>query len=389
LRKSLFTELKGLTWKTMDNLTLEQLTTENISQIFELTSGIHCLKKAMGVNSLLRRLEVDKLSVNSYQEYCELLKKGVENVNIEVLELEKAPPMYKDLEKQGILPPWPGRGIVYKTMCAPSNRSVTDKKAWKYPHILIFDDAKQNLLNCSEKFKNVGAMFCMNCPSTNGGVSTCCHLAYLILHLFAKNTLIKTVCKPVQVVNIKNKFEFLEPDEVMEHVESTVEIPYNLERRSLNSRRNDQFLFPSKSIKLNTKYEDVNPISMNVTSEQEVQNEEFNITEMMELIHTEIEDVNTVEDTLQVEETKMTVNMNKTLKHENIAKGHKMLPVNENDENETVFNVKSTSTTSTFRGAAKIEMFITKKLKKMEKKDVDLVIPAINNNRGILFILLC
>ena len=59
----------------------------------------------------------------------------------------------------------------------PSNRSDTDPQASKKPMVIILDNPDINPLQCSNVFKWFSAMYCSNCPSSQGGIRACCHLS--------------------------------------------------------------------------------------------------------------------------------------------------------------------------------------------------------------------
>ena len=83
-----------------------QLPPEKFHQIYEVTSGVHPLHKAKGVNSQKRRSEVENLEKpNNYEDYCLLMGEGVHDPKIEVLRLDEPTAMYLNLVSQGVLPP--------------------------------------------------------------------------------------------------------------------------------------------------------------------------------------------------------------------------------------------------------------------------------------------
>ena len=134
-----------------------------------------------------------------------------------------------------------GKGTLFQVTCMPSNKSDKVKKNQKIPVIYLLDDPNVNPLHCTDVFKGVAAFFCYNCPSMNGIIGTCQHLAFLFEALSAPYTLSKNVNKPVRLVNMKNKYHFQHPDEALQHVRKTVDYPFNVPRTSHDRRKKDIF----------------------------------------------------------------------------------------------------------------------------------------------------
>ena len=187
-----------------DEENVPQLTTVTFGQIFEVTSSIHALVKGLKVSSHMRNAEVDGYLVAGFTEFKELLADIPQETRIQSKRLSFPPAGYRALESAGILPQWSGPGTLYRTVCLPSNASDADRRNSKLPTVFILDSPESNPLNCSDVFKPVGAMHCSNCPSKNGGISSCCHLGFLFLLLSAP-FMLRSVKKPVRLVNIKNK----------------------------------------------------------------------------------------------------------------------------------------------------------------------------------------
>lgn len=228
---------------TEDFYNFPQLPKECFSQLWELTT-IHGARKGIAVASHLRKKEVvaDE-DPQTFDEYQELICQYLQEPQVEVLRLEKPTESYEELVQDGILPPWPGPGYIFRIVCAPAHRSDTDKSAYKTPMVYVLDEDITNPLNCSDVFKRIGATFCFNCPSTNGGISSCCHVAFIIMILGAYYALEISYNKAVKIVSIKNPYSFLHPSETMTSAQS-VPIPKNVKRTSLEKRANDPLLFP-------------------------------------------------------------------------------------------------------------------------------------------------
>ena len=162
------TKLPG--WKQVDSYkTLRskylfpQLNEENFSQIYELTSSIHALKKGLKVAGNMRRQEVDKMEpdeIKTFEEYKDLLKRMNQDMKVYALELETAPKGYSEKENEGLLPPWPGKGVAFQIKCPPSNKSDTQPSNNRNPVIFLLENEEHNPLNCSDVFKRVGNMYC-------------------------------------------------------------------------------------------------------------------------------------------------------------------------------------------------------------------------------------
>ena len=214
----------------------------SFNQLFEVTSSIHSLVKGLKVSSHMRKAEVDNYSVNDFDELKELLADLPQETIIEYKPLRYPPAGYRALETAGILPPWPGPGMLYRTACLPSNRSDIDRRNSKFPTVFILDSPNANPLNCSDVFRTVGAMQCKNCPSLNGGFSSCSHLGFLFLTLSAPFVM-TSVNRPVKLVNIKNKRRFLHPQEILDNLE-TLDISFNIASRGYDKRNTDALYNP-------------------------------------------------------------------------------------------------------------------------------------------------
>ena len=66
----------------------------------------------------------------------------------------------------------------------------------KFPVVFLLDSELVNPLNCSDKMKRYAAFRCYNCPSVNGNIGCCCHIAFLILFLSAVFIFCESVNKP-------------------------------------------------------------------------------------------------------------------------------------------------------------------------------------------------
>ena len=71
-----------------------------------------------------------------------------------------------------------GKGVLIKSICAPSNKSDKVKKNWKEPCIFLLDNEDKNPFGCTDLYKRVGALFCYGCPSMNGMIGCCSHLGW-------------------------------------------------------------------------------------------------------------------------------------------------------------------------------------------------------------------
>ena len=222
-----------------------QLPPEKLSQLWEVTS-IHGAKKASSVHSHLRKKEIVQTEEpTDIEEYEELLSMRLEDPKIQVLRIEGKTDKFTELVDEGLFEEWPGPGFIFKMTCAPAHRSDTDRSAYKTPHIFLLDSADPNLLNCSDVYKQVASVFCKNCPSTNGSISSCCHIAFLVMWLSARYMLEKSVNRSVRIVNIKNPYDFMHPDEILAFA-NTIPIPHNVERTSKEKRPNDALYGRSK-----------------------------------------------------------------------------------------------------------------------------------------------
>ncbi len=162
------TKLPG--WKKVDShktlrskYLFPQLNQENFSQIYELTSSVHALKKGLKVAGNMRRQEVDKMEpdeIKTFDEYKDLLTGMNEDMMLQVLELETAPKLYIERQNEGLLPPWPGKGYAFQMKCPPSNKSDTQASNNRNPVIFLLENEGVNPLNCSNVFKRVSNMHC-------------------------------------------------------------------------------------------------------------------------------------------------------------------------------------------------------------------------------------
>ena len=213
--------------------------------MWEVTS-IHGAKKASSVHSHLRRNEIIQTEEpTDIEEYEELLSMRLEDPKITVLRLEEETEKFAELKAEGLFDEWPGPGYVFKMTCAPAHRSDTDRSAYKTPHLFLLDSGNPNILHCTDVYKQVASVFCKNCPATNGSISSCCHISFLIMWLSCRYLLEKSVSRNVQIVNIKNPYDFLHPDEILRFA-NTIPIPHNVERTSIEKRPNDPLYGRSK-----------------------------------------------------------------------------------------------------------------------------------------------
>ena len=214
-----------------------------ICQLYEVTTSVHALLKGQQVASHLRGLDVDAAHAQDFTEFKALMKLPPEDIVVQFLKLTEPPAKYSELEEAGVLPVWPGSGTLFRITCAPSNKSDIDKRNWKFPTVFILDDSSLNPLNFSDIFKTVGNFNCYNCPSVNGGIAGCCHIGFLFMLLSAPYLLDdQSTSKPVKMINMKNKFSFLHPQEVMEGVENSLPLNHYTERTS-NDKRNTSILY--------------------------------------------------------------------------------------------------------------------------------------------------
>ena len=185
-----------------------------------------------------------------YEDYLTLINRPLENPKLKVLRLDNPTPKYLELESEGILPPWPGPGYCFKITCAPAHRSDTDRQAYKTPMVYVLDDESSNPLHCTDIFKKIGAMYCYKCPSTNGSIGSCCHIAFLIMWCGANYMMESTITKGVRMVNIKNQYPFLHPDEAMTYAKSAP-IPVKNNRTSTEKRPHDPFYRETRFMNVN------------------------------------------------------------------------------------------------------------------------------------------
>ena len=219
-----------------------------VNQIFEVTTSVHALLKGKQVASHLRKCEVDRMQdIDGFDDLKDLLKVLPATIKVKFKRLDNPPSKYEELYEEGILPPWPGAGTLYKITCAPSNKSDSVKRNWKEPTVFILDDSSANPLNYSDIFKTVGCFHCINCPSVNGSLAGCCHIGFMFMLLSAPYLLENSTNKPVRIVNIKNKHAVLHPSEVMDGVISSFPLERMTdERTSKNKRETNVFYNPEE-----------------------------------------------------------------------------------------------------------------------------------------------
>ena len=216
-----------------------QLSKDSFDEIFEITTSVHALRKGQQVFSHMRKSEMDSYEIETFEEYTTLLKEPIEGMNVYYKKLNRPNKEYLELEAQGILPPWPGSGMLYRLNCLPSNKSDKVKKNWKLPTVFVLDNDSLNPLGFSNTFKSVGAIHCVNCPAASGGISGCCHIGFLFLVLSAPFAL-EYCSKPVKWVSIKNKEVFMHPTEAVLN-QKTVWNLSSMKRISVEKRPNDAF----------------------------------------------------------------------------------------------------------------------------------------------------
>ena len=223
-----------------------KLNGETFRQIYEITSSVHALVRGNSIGSHIRKIEVDRTDVSNFEEYAELLEQNPQELRIQFKRIEQAPSEYTEKEQAGILPAWPGAGTLFRLVCYPSNRSDIRSNC-KMPSIFVLDDREKNPLNCSDVFKPIGAMRCYNCPSLNGSIGNCAHLGFMIMLLSAPFALGST-SRPVQLVNMKNKFSFLDPNSVTDTVNTHANALRTVPRRSTDRRKSSIYYFPEENM---------------------------------------------------------------------------------------------------------------------------------------------
>ena len=134
-------------------------------------------------------------------------------------------------------------------MCYPSNKSDSAKTNHKYPTFFVLDSEEPNFFGCSDIYKRVFSYYCYGCPSLNGTIGSCSHLAFLLLYLGAPAILLhmKTSNLIVPALNMRNKFTFLDPVEALEYTKKGVHFHFNADRTSREGRPNCLFYFPQKA----------------------------------------------------------------------------------------------------------------------------------------------
>lgn len=225
-----------------------QLTPTTFRQIYDVTSSIHALIKGNSVGSHIRKVEVDRLYIDEFEEYDEMLHLPPQEIKIQYKRIVDAPDEYIEKENSGILPPWPGSGTLFRIVCYPSNRSDIRNNC-KMPSIFLLDDINKNPLHCSDIFKGIGAMRCYNCPSLNGSTGTCSHLGFMFMLLSAPFVL-ESTNRPVQLVNMKNKFAFLDPSSVTDSVLTNANAFVNQTRRSSDRRATSAIHHPAENVEV-------------------------------------------------------------------------------------------------------------------------------------------
>ena len=120
----------------IQNLKYPQLEPETFSQLYEVTASIHSLRKGEQVASHLRFLEVLGQEPEDFSEFAEMMCSGVKCPDIR--DLPRPPRGYQALHNQGILPPWPGPGTVYKLNVPPSYKSNKDQSAWILRYLIFY-----------------------------------------------------------------------------------------------------------------------------------------------------------------------------------------------------------------------------------------------------------
>ena len=199
--------------------------------------------KGQGTGSNIRRREVFSFqNTDQMQELKQLLGLPPENIRVRFHRMYQPPPGYEEKVDAGILPAWLGTGTLLQLVCYPSNRSNNVRANWKWPSLYILDSNAINPLNCSDVFKTIGAIYCVNCPSVNGSLGGCCHIGFMFLFLSAHWAL-ESTNRVVRLVNMKNP-EYLHPHEVMSGTITNKGFTTYAARNSNNKRTNSSLLFP-------------------------------------------------------------------------------------------------------------------------------------------------
>ncbi len=134
-------------------------------------------------------------------------------------------------------------------MCFPSNKSDSAKTNHKYPTFFVLDSDEPNFFGCSDIYKRVFSYYCYGCPSLNGTIGSCSHLAFLLLYLGAPAILLhmKTSNLIVPALNMRNKFTCLDPVEAIEYTKKGVHFHFNVDKTTRDHRSNCLFYFPQKA----------------------------------------------------------------------------------------------------------------------------------------------
>lgn len=261
-----------------DDLYFPTLTPSVFDQIYEITSSIHALVKGQGTGSNIRRREVLASHPDNISEFKELLRLPPENIRVRFFRLNNPTAEYTEKERAGILPPWPGSGVIFQLVCYPSNRSNNVRGNWKWPTVFVLDSDTPNPLNCSDIFRCIGAITCQNCPSVNGSLGGCCHIGFMLLLLSAP-WILESRNTAVKLVNIKNP-SFMHPAEVMAGINSHRGFSSFNVRQSYDKRGNSALLRPEEifeSDSSETQYDDNGSASQphGETSSQHHEDSEF------------------------------------------------------------------------------------------------------------------
>ena len=264
--------------------------------------------------------------------------------------------------------------------------------------VYVLDEDITNPLNCSDAFKRIGATFCFNCPSKNGGISSCCHVAFAVMVLGVKYALEISYNKAVKIVSIKNPYSFLHPSETMSSAQS-VPMPKNVKRTSLEKRANDPLFFPDNFL-----YLDEDEIDEDFEEDFEEDSVEENFLEIPDSVD---EQFNAEEGSVEVNETSFVreecitgVPIDEQSRELNVEVQSTGVPIDEQsrelnvevqstgvpiDEQSRELNVEvqsiasSRGTTASLygRSVANVERYIDK----VVRKNPDQAIPPINNDR--------
>ena len=219
----------------------------------DLVSGPHALMKAQSLLTYMGQLTIDKLDLNltrlETQQYLQQLPQDwrVQYFHIKTpdnfVPTTATPRWVPDFYDENQFGPWNDMTFV-RARIPPSHKSATSISNYHYA-VIGFGQQSSDHLRLLPPFDKIYMWKCFRCPSKNGSLSMCRHLAALLLPISFPQEY-KSTYKPVNLFSATGP-EARQAMRVLPPVTESQPIPLNIPRRSSDTRQNIIFYDLSSS----------------------------------------------------------------------------------------------------------------------------------------------